>query len=119
MQETEGSFLVFIYEMGNNILIFLSLLNWEKEVDQAIFTSFRFTSSLFRGKIAIHTHESCDSSHILVVESSNKVYHSWILRFGAHVKQDDKLRIEISAKAFEKPKMRRQFSTVKMFEAGK
>jgi hypothetical protein len=54
-----------------------------------------------------------------VVKSSDEIYHSWILRFCAHIQQHDVFRIKISAKTLEKPQMRWQFSTVQMFKTSK
>ena len=98
--------------MGYNILILLSFVNREEPVDQATSKTtlllFLSISSFLRGEISINTHETSDSSHIFIpVESSDEINNSLIFWFSSYIKKDDKLRIKISTKSLEKPKMRR------------
>jgi hypothetical protein len=76
MQETKGALLILINEMGNNIFILLCLFNRAKEVDKTIVALFCLTSTLFRGEVAVHTHQPGNPSHISVVKSSDEIYHS-------------------------------------------
>ena len=108
--------------MGNNVLVFLSFLDWEKPIcetsSETTLLVLLVISSLFWREVSVDTHESSDSSNIFIsVESSNEVDDTFVFWFGSDVKQDYELGIKVSAESLEEPEMRGKFGSIEMFEA--
>lgn len=108
--------------MSNNVLILLCLLYREKGFLQALGETVRVIIILLiptfkRRELRVHTHQPCHTSYILINKPSDEVNHTCIFRFRPDIQQANVLRIQIPAEPFKKPKMRRQLSTVQVFEA--
>lgn len=122
MQEAQCSLCILIQEMGDDILILLCFFNRKEGIFQASREAvgviiILFITSFKRRKLRVHTHQTCHTSDILVNEPSDEIDHACVFRFCSNVQQADVLRIQVSAKSLEKPKMRGEFSAVQMFEA--
>ena len=108
--------------MGNNILIFLSFLYWEKPIcetsSETTLLVLLVISSLFWREISVNTHESCDSSNIFIsVEPSDEVDNTFVFWFGSNIKQDYELGVKVSAESLEEPEMWGKFGSIEMLEA--
>ena len=105
--------------MGNDVLVFLSLLNREQiPSDPTLLLLLLSRSSFLRREIAIDGHEPSHAADILVNEPLNQVHDSVLVRLGSHVKQHTVFRLDVSTEAFEKPQVRRKLGTVGVLKAG-
>ena len=99
--------------MRNNVLKLLSFFYR----NQTFSTLGLFLLSFLWFKISVDTHESSHSTNILSSKSLQIFQNTILWRHRPHIEQNANLRIELPAKAFEKPEVWGQFGTIGMLEA--
>lgn len=84
MKKSKSTFNAFIYKMWYDILKLLCFFNWKEAFGEEMLILLLLT--FFWLKIGIYTHETCNSSYVLISESLQIFQNAQLWRLSTHVK---------------------------------
>ena len=95
--------------MRNNVFVLLCSLDWKESFFEESLFFLDSLATFLGGKLAINTHQTCDSSNIFVltsisvIESSQKIGDSSLVRLSSDIQKYDKFRLKKPTESLEKP----------------